>query len=141
MKLTTKGRYRTRMLLDLALCCGEGPIPLNDIAQRQRIPLPYLEHLISPLKAARIMKSSRGVRGGIWPVKPPQEELLPSGDTVFAAGNISDYVSSLYGLANLEIEALHPRHGFIGTKPEEDIHRAVMEESKLPSEAVITSES
>jgi Rrf2 family cysteine metabolism transcriptional repressor len=61
MKLSTKGRYGPRALLDLALRCGEGPIPLKDIAQRQRIPLPYLEHLISPLKAG-IIKSSRGAR-------------------------------------------------------------------------------
>jgi Rrf2 family protein len=76
MKLSTKGRYGTRVLLDLALRCGEGPIPLKDITQRQRIPLPYLEHLISPLKAARTIKSSRGARGGIWLVKPPQEVRL-----------------------------------------------------------------
>jgi Rrf2 family cysteine metabolism transcriptional repressor len=76
MKLSTKGRYGTRALLDLALRYGEGPIPLKDIAQRQRIPLPYLERLISPLKAARIIKSSRGVRGGIRLVKPPQEVRL-----------------------------------------------------------------
>ena len=76
MKLSTKGRYGTRALLDLALRYGEGPIPLKDIAQRQRIPLPYLERLISPLKAAGIIKSSRGARGGIWLVKPPQEVRL-----------------------------------------------------------------
>jgi len=81
MKLSTKGRYGTRVLLDLALRCGEGPIPLKDISQRQRIPLPYLEHLISPLKAAGIIKSIRGAHGGIWLVKPPQEirlnEVIP----------------------------------------------------------------
>ena len=76
MKLSTQGRYVTGVSLDLALRCGEGPIPLRDIAQRQRIPLPYLEHLISPLKAAGIIKSSRGARGGIWLVKPPQEVRL-----------------------------------------------------------------
>ena len=69
MKLSTKGRYGTRVLLDLALRCGEGPIALKDIAQRQRISLPYLEHLISPLEAAGIIKSSRGARGGVWLVK------------------------------------------------------------------------
>jgi Rrf2 family cysteine metabolism transcriptional repressor len=76
MKISTKGRYGTRVLLDLALRCGEGPIPLKDIAQRQRIPLPYLEHLISPLKAAGIIKSIRGARGGIWLGRPPQEVRL-----------------------------------------------------------------
>jgi Rrf2 family cysteine metabolism transcriptional repressor len=76
MKLSTKGRYGTRALLDLALHWDEGPILLRDIAQRQQIPLPYLEHLIAPLKAAGIIKSTRGARGGIWLAKPPQEVRL-----------------------------------------------------------------
>jgi Rrf2 family cysteine metabolism transcriptional repressor len=76
MKLLTKGRYGTRVLLHLTVRCGEGPIPLKDIAQRQRIPLPYLEHLITPLKVAGIIKSCRRPRGGIRLVKPPQEVRL-----------------------------------------------------------------
>lgn len=76
MKLLTKGRYGTRVLLRLAVRCGEGTIPLKDIAQRQWISLPYLEHLITPLKAVGIIKSCRGARGGIWLVKPPQEVRL-----------------------------------------------------------------
>ena len=49
MKLSTRGRYATRALLDLACHWGEGPVPLKDIAQRQEISLNYLEHLITPL--------------------------------------------------------------------------------------------
>jgi Rrf2 family protein len=76
MKLSTKGRYGTRLLLDLALHNGEGPISLKDIARRQEISLPYLERLISPLIAAGIARSSRGVRGGVWLAKPPGEIKL-----------------------------------------------------------------
>lgn len=76
MKLSTKGRYGTRLLLDLALHDGEGPVSLKDIARRQEISLPYLERLISPLIAAGIARSSRGVRGGVWLAKPPGEIKL-----------------------------------------------------------------
>jgi len=76
MKLSTKGQYGTRALLDLALHRGEGPVPLKDIAQRQDISLQYLEHLITPLIAAGIVRSTRGARGGVWLVKPPQEIKL-----------------------------------------------------------------
>jgi len=76
MKLSTRGRYGTRVLLDLALRDGEGPVPLKDIAQRQQISLLYLEHLISPLIAGGIIRSMRGARGGIWLSKLPQEIKL-----------------------------------------------------------------
>ncbi|OGO60568.1 MAG: hypothetical protein A2Z36_03275 [Chloroflexi bacterium RBG_19FT_COMBO_48_23] len=76
MKLSTRGRYGTRVLLDLALLDGEGPVPLKDIAQRQQISLLYLEHLIAPLVAAGMIRSMRGARGGIWLAKLPQEIKL-----------------------------------------------------------------
>lgn len=76
MKLSTRARYGTRALLDLALRWGAGPVLLKDIAQRQQIPLLYLEHLIGPLIAAGMVKSTRGVRGGVALVKPPQEIRL-----------------------------------------------------------------
>ena len=71
MKLSTKGRYGTRALLDLALHQGEGLILLKDIARRQEVSLQYLEHLITPLIAAGMVKSTRGARGGVLLVKPP----------------------------------------------------------------------
>jgi len=76
MKLSTRGRYGTRMLLDLALHREEGPIPLKDIAQREQISLMYLEHLITPLVAAGMIRSTRGARGGVWLARPPQEIKL-----------------------------------------------------------------
>ena len=76
MKLSTRGRYGTRILLDLALCDDEGPVPLKDIAQRQQISLPYLEHLITPLITAGMVRSLRGAHGGIWLAKLPQEIKL-----------------------------------------------------------------
>ena len=76
MKLSTRGQYGTRALLDLALHNGEGPVILRDIAQRQQISLPYLEHLIAPLIAAGIIRSTRGARGGISLVKSPEKIKL-----------------------------------------------------------------
>ncbi len=65
-----------RAMLDLALHYGEGPILLKGIAQRQQISLTYLEHLVTPLIAAGIVRSTRGPRGGIWLASPPQEIKL-----------------------------------------------------------------
>ncbi len=76
MKLSTRGRYGTRALLDLALHRGEKPVPLKDIAQRQDIPLQYLEHLITPLIAGGIVWSTRGARGGVSLARPPEEIKL-----------------------------------------------------------------
>jgi len=76
MKLSTRGRYATRALLDLASHQEEEPVLLKDIAQRQQISLRYLEHLITPLVTAGIIRSTRGVRGGVWLAKPPQEIKL-----------------------------------------------------------------
>ena len=76
MKLSTRGRYGTRALLELALHQGEGPVPLKDIAQRQQISLPYLEHLITPLISGGIIRSTPGARGGVWLARSPQEVKL-----------------------------------------------------------------
>ena len=76
MKLSTRGRYGARALLDLALHQGEGLILLKDIARRQEVSLSYLEHLIAPLIAAGLVKSTRGARGGVLLLKPPSEIKL-----------------------------------------------------------------
>jgi Rrf2 family protein len=76
MKLSTKGRYGTRALLEMALHYGEGPLLLKDIAERQQISLRYLEHLIGPLVGAGIVKTTRGFKGGVWLARPPSEIKL-----------------------------------------------------------------
>jgi Rrf2 family cysteine metabolism transcriptional repressor len=76
MKLSTKGRYGVRALLDLALHQGEGLVQLKEIARRQEFSLQYLEHLIAPLIAAGLVKSTRGARGGVLLLKPPSEVKL-----------------------------------------------------------------
>ena len=76
MKLSTRGQYRTRALLELALHQGKGLIPLKDIAQRQQISLQYLEHSITPLIAGGTVRSTWGAGGGVSLAKPPEEIKL-----------------------------------------------------------------
>jgi len=76
MKLSTRGRYATRALLDLALHHDEEPVLLKDIARRQQISLSYLEHLIAPLIAGGIVRSMRGAKGGMSLAKPADEIRL-----------------------------------------------------------------
>jgi Rrf2 family transcriptional regulator, cysteine metabolism repressor len=76
LKLSTRGRYATRALLDLACHWGEGPVPLKDVARRQEISLNYLEHLITPLIIAGLMRSHRGPAGGVELARPPADIKL-----------------------------------------------------------------
>jgi len=71
MRLSTRARYGTRILLELAFHWGKGPVLLKDISKSQEIPLPYLQQLIGPLVKAGIIKTTRGARGGISLLKPP----------------------------------------------------------------------
>ena len=76
MKLSTRGRYGTRALLDLARHFENSPVPLKDIALRQEISRHYLEHLMIPLISAGIVRSTRGARGGLQLARPPREIKL-----------------------------------------------------------------
>ena len=76
MKLSTKGRYATRALLDLALHFGEGPILVKDISRRQEVSDRYLEQILTPLKAAGLVRVVRGARGGFALARPPSEIRL-----------------------------------------------------------------
>jgi Rrf2 family transcriptional regulator, cysteine metabolism repressor len=76
MKLSTRTRYGTRALLELALHNGEGPIFLKDIARQQQISLPYLEHLVAPLIAGGMIRSTKGPRGGISLARKPEDIKL-----------------------------------------------------------------
>ena len=76
MKLSTRGRYGTRALVDLVLHENESPVLLKNIAQRQDISLRYLEHLIAPLIAGGILRSTRGAKGGISLARSPEEIKL-----------------------------------------------------------------
>lgn len=73
MKLSTKGRYGVRMMIDLAVHYGEGPVLLRDIARREAISEKYLSNLISPLKGIGLVEATRGVHGGFVLGKAPAD--------------------------------------------------------------------
>jgi Rrf2 family iron-sulfur cluster assembly transcriptional regulator len=89
MKLSTKSRYGTRLMLDMAQHYNQGPVQLGDIAKRQNISVKYLEQIIIPLKKAHYVKSVRGPKGGHALTRPPEEitvgevvALLEEGDSL-----------------------------------------------------------
>lgn len=73
MKVSTKGRYALRLMLDLAVNNTGEPISLKDIAKRQGISDKYLEQIISVLNKAKYVKSVRGAQGGYILTKRPDE--------------------------------------------------------------------
>ncbi len=73
MRLTTKSRYGTRLILDLGVYGAEKPVPLRDVSKRQNISLKYLEQLTVKLKKAGLIKSLRGAAGGHMLAKPADQ--------------------------------------------------------------------
>jgi len=76
MKLSTRSRYGTRILVDLARHNGQGPVQIGEISKRQDISVKYLEQLIRPLKQADLVTSVRGPKGGHLLTKNPDEITL-----------------------------------------------------------------
>lgn len=76
MKVSTRGDYASRALLSLALHQGEGPTSVRDIAERTGLPQPYLEQILLALKGAGLVRSKRGVGGGYFLARPPEEITL-----------------------------------------------------------------
>lgn len=73
MKLSTKGRYGVKAMVDLAIHYGGAPVSIKTISQRQNISEYYLEQLFSPLRKAKLIKSIRGAQGGYILSKHPKD--------------------------------------------------------------------
>ena len=73
MKISTKGRYALRLMLDLALHDSDAPIRIKDIAARQDISDKYLEQIVSLLHKAGYVRSIRGAQGGYMLTRKPEE--------------------------------------------------------------------
>jgi len=73
MKLSTKGRYGVKAMVDLAINFGKSPISIKSISNRQNISEYYLEQLFSVLRKAELIKSIRGASGGYILAKDPKE--------------------------------------------------------------------
>ena len=70
MKISTKGRYALRLMIDLAQHDAGGYIPLRDISKRQQISAKYLEQIVSNVVTAKLVRSVRGAAGGYQLAKP-----------------------------------------------------------------------
>ena len=73
MKLSTKGRYGLRAIIDLAMNGQDGPVPISSIASRQSLSESYLEQLMAKLKKAGLVTSIRGAQGGYFLAKSSDE--------------------------------------------------------------------
>jgi Rrf2 family protein len=73
MKVSTKGRYALRMMLDLAEHKDDGFIALKDIAQRQEISKKYLEQIVTILNHADLLRTNRGYQGGYMLAQSPEK--------------------------------------------------------------------
>ena len=76
MKISTKGRYALRVMLDIAMHDDGKFIPLKDIAMRQELTVKYLEQIISLLNKAGYLQSLRGNSGGYRLTKRPDEYII-----------------------------------------------------------------
>ena len=72
MKISTRGRYALRLMVDIGLHDADGPVPIKDIAKRQQISDKYLEQIVSTLNKAGFVKSLRGPQGGYRLTKKPE---------------------------------------------------------------------
>ncbi len=82
MKLSTRGRYGLRAMLDIAINQGDGPVALHNISERQGISVGYLEQLMVPLKKEGLIRSVRGAQGGYLLARGPDK--ITVGDIIRA---------------------------------------------------------
>ncbi|MEZ3502829.1 MAG: Rrf2 family transcriptional regulator [Lachnospiraceae bacterium] len=73
MKVSTRGRYALRIMLDLALADSSKPVRVKEIAERQGISEKYMEQIISILNKAGYVRSIRGPQGGYFLTRKPEE--------------------------------------------------------------------
>ncbi len=73
MRVSTKGRYALRLMVDIAAHDGEGYVSLRDAASRQGISLKYLEQIAGMLSRTGLLQSGRGAQGGYRLALPPEE--------------------------------------------------------------------
>ena len=110
MKISTKGRYAIRLMLDLAQNQGEGYVALKDIASRQGISKKYLEQIVPVLNSATMLKTNRGYQGGYRLTKAPAEY------TAYDVLNIAE--GGLAPVACLDSEEINcPRNEYCSTLP------------------------
>lgn len=104
MRLTTKSRYGTRLILDLAVYGKENFVPLSDVSKRQNISLKYLEQLIVKLKKDGFINSQRGPSGGHMLAKKPEDisvgDIVRSLEGRMAITDCAEQEEKLCGVCN-----------------------------------------
>lgn len=78
MKISTKGRYALRLMLDIALHDSEKPVRIKEIAERQQVSDKYLEQIVSVLNKAGFVRSIRGPQGGYRLARKPETYTIGS---------------------------------------------------------------
>ncbi len=73
MKISTKGRYALRLMLDLAIIDSPQPVPLRDVAEREGISEKYLEQIVTQMSREGLVRSVRGAGGGYLLTRRPEE--------------------------------------------------------------------
>lgn len=73
VKISTKGRYALRLMVDIAQHIDGGPVSLRDTAKRQQLSDKYLEQIVTPLTRAGLVRSVRGAGGGYLLTRRPEE--------------------------------------------------------------------
>lgn len=72
ISITTKSPYALQALSELGRC-GDGPVPIGELARRRDIPVQFLEQLFATLRRAGVLRSQRGVKGGYTFARAPDE--------------------------------------------------------------------
>jgi Rrf2 family protein len=97
MHITAKADYAVRAVVELAHSSQDSPHKVDEIAQAQRIPVSFLENILTQLRSSGIVRSQRGPEGGYWLAKPPDQV------------NLADIIRAVEG----------PLVGVRGQRPEE----------------------
>ncbi len=97
-------------MLDLALNYGNGPVLLREISERQDVSMKYLEQLVTPLRVAGLVKSTRGPHGGYHLTRPPSEitlheiiEILEGPISLTDCATDEEFCKRSYGCVTREI--------------------------------------
>src|SRR5256714_7787705 len=99
MRVSAKVDYAVRAGAELAAAAGQGPQKGERIAQAQEIPLKFLENILLDLKHAGLVQSQRGVEGGYWLARAPEEISLA--DVIRA---VEGPIANVRGMRSEEVE-------------------------------------
>ena len=107
MKLSTKGRYGVKAMVELAIHYGDSPLSIKTISQRQGISEYYLEQLFSPLRKAKLINSIRGAQGGYILGREPKE--LKVSDIMYVLEGPIEIADCIEGVACNNIDCCATR--------------------------------